>query len=316
MSIWLKTTVTATTVLAVAVTSGTLQPTPDFSGIGEANGWSCSNIFITCSSQLKKELKDNSYNNEDLVRKLLKDSNWEQPSPLLPRVPKEPGIQPMFQIRSIKKADKIALKKMPDGGYVLARITADRSGSEDARYGIGRRTSNAAGVTSNEFFIVANKFDINDKREFEKGLKVATWEIWGIAGNDGERRLVKIGEQTGDVRYCGPAHQTSYKERSAKFLRCSTIGALHALRADASFSARLLGMRETEFSSLKADDRRVSIDRMIEAIRATAGGPQLKAFSSSEQARIASLRDEINDPTNPAWMACGVGCCTADIVPF
>ena len=289
----------------------------DYSEIGNSNGKACTSIFVSCTSDLKKSLKDPAYNRESLVLHLL-DGGWEALSEPVRRFPASPGVPqsgPTFQIQSISKADKISLRKMAKGGYVLAKIIANPLGPEDDRYGIGSENTTSAGVSSPEFFIIAKDFDVSDDTPYEMGRKVATWEIWGIAGKAADRKLVLVGRRTGHVRYCGPAHPTSYKERTAKFLKCTTVDRLYGLRSDVSLTARLLGIPEKDMASIGPEDRRVSLDRIIEAIRTVAGGSGSPSIFGPELLRIRALRDEINDPANPAWMACGLGCCTADIVP-
>ena len=316
MNMWIK-----SALIMAAAAAGTAEGVHqtrnhDYTQIGKPNGQACNGFTIKCAGFLTKSLSDPTYNKEALVESL-QNIQWEQPAypSRRPRAdnPEDTLNGPVFTIQSIPKAHSVALAKMPKGGYILARIIADPNGPEDSRYGIGQQSTAEAGVKEPIFFIVVTAFDTTDSTPKEGGRKAAKWEVWGISGSPRSRKLVRVGTKSGNLRYCGPAHPTSYDDRTAKFLKCTTIESIYALRTDKALSAQLLGIGDKEMSAIGSEDPRISLDRYIAAVRSIANNSaKAQSFSVGQLRRIQQLNFEINNPKNPAWMACGLGCCTAD----
>ncbi len=309
--------IAAATAVAAGITHLALpQPGHDFSKIGQANGQACNGSTVKCAGELRKPLTDATFNKESLVKGLL-DIRWEQPSypTRRPRADQAGDIStwPIFTIQSVPLAQNVKLVGNNVHGYVLARIIADPSGAEDDRYGISKATAQAAGVKDGIFFVVVNRVDVSDTQIEKSSRKLARWEVWGVSGVVGARKLVRVGTKDGYFRYCGPAHPNSYENRTARFLSCETVESLYALRLKKSLAANLLGISPAQFTAISPEDPRVSLDRLIAAVRSTANNAvRLRAFLPNEQIEIKRLAQAIDDPANPAWMACGVGCCTAE----
>ena len=70
--------------------------------------------------------------------------------------------------------------------------------------------------------------------------------------------------------------------------------------SEVALSARLLSIPEKDMASFGPEDPGVSLDGIIESIRTAAGSLGSPTILGPELLRIRALRDEINDPANPA----------------
>ena len=63
-------------------------------------------------------------------------------------------------------------------------------------------------------FVLVDRYEVT--HEIGRGGYAVVYRA-GIAGKVPDRKLGPVGRRTGHVRYCGPAHPTSCKERTANF---------------------------------------------------------------------------------------------------
>ena len=208
----------------------------------------------------------------------------------------------------------------PRQAVFVAQISADLSQAPDADYGTGKTNF----PVYREFYIVIDEY-IPDKTKYKHdSYKAGTFSIYGVGtfqGSSGpETRLVQVGKLKGKFRICGQKHSDEVKKQGAQFLSCAAQMKQSVLLKDNPSLANALGNRSLHdaISRLDSLPSRRDLLSANAAIRRKAFQAGLDLFLpparlDAKSALASTLLKLLMDTSDsPAWMPCGVGCCTAD----
>lgn len=247
--------------------------------------------------------------------------NFEKEQPAVGRLPGQ-----ALRIAQIKGIEKIGMldvslpSERKDRGLVLARIRASMSTPRlDAIYKVGPNAGGHAHLRE-EFFVVVEDLD-PDYAQYQpqRGYKVGAWHIYGIdsvqVSNGWEERFVEVDPQnTGKLRVCGEQHSDGIKKQGAQWLTClNATGLTQLLRANRSL-AEALGSKSLQAAVLA--NRRSPLMQGEPSSYPDWVKSQLDSFVKDHKIQLDTAQHDflikILIEDNPAWMPCGVGCCTAD----
>jgi len=272
--------------------------------------------------------RNTAYTHADWVAKELNRSGqlhaWRRPSAPTLRTPAQGSDpQPTFTIRIVKSSEKIRLRDM--GGVspkelLIARIDVAPGSKIDTRYGIG----DMPGMDTSFYLAVRNfTYKSGDTPDpVRQSYKVAEWKIFGIKkGTAGQRdALVRVGN-TGVLRWCEMTHQRNDRKGGARFMTCPNAALVSDIATDSMLANALAARTEsTGQALLSAIDFEAKGPKTQTAIQAALNrilypgnaaeiltrGPLIQEWSQ----RLAKIYAD--EPGSPAWLTCGIGCCTAD----
>ncbi len=237
--------------------------------------------------------------------------------------------RPKFGLSVISDSRQVPLAKFPTtpGGLILGQFEVKKNQELDMRYGISHaRTKD---YVNRKFFIVIDGWN-PEQRERNKGFTFATWRVYGILkgqGNDPDR-FVRVGSNAGAFRWCTMPHDAADQGTGVRFLSCIGASTVQAVSMDTAvktiLAARpvqqgksLIDAIEYELNLQKAQPYRVTTEQLSSILKERifaklpTDGPSSfpKLFTADIMTTLAGALDL---PENPAWLACGIGCCTAD----
>jgi hypothetical protein len=196
---------------------------------------------------------------------------------------------------------------------VMAKIHASGDvGAWEARYNI-----KIAPSTSRDYFLVFDPWPTGVTEEKDEVL-VTAWHLYGINLAQGSTKATVFEASSGTYRICTMTHDSYERLDGARFMTCRQANRLSRLRSNAMVSSALKQRGQSLFQAVGAENAApsdtVELQRLLKSLldsRPTAGGAKV-----SSQTLTAWTRDIaetlVDDPNAPAWMTCGVGCCTAD----
>ncbi len=282
-------------------------------GNGGEGFWalSCRGTFAwRCVGWIGDSLSADDSQNDDVLVERLSNAQWEIPSVPTRRKPKDklPMEQwPVHTIQSMPNPQKIKLSGMSAYGLVVARIIADPTGAVDSRYGIGGLVSLTPNDFSSTFYMVVKDYKPQEEITADSSRPVATWSMYHVRGPKGARRLVKVGN-SGSFRWCRHTHMKEREASAAQFITCTISAELDLLRADASFMSFASTANDALQSRPDGKAATIPLDRLLTFVKSVPAEKIPEAF----RPRILVLRRKLESGENPAWVTCGVGCCTAD----
>lgn len=305
------------TVLLVAATfacDGNSGKAALLSNPGDGDGLDCDWSILDCDGRPPKTMFPISNADAAPLGKWMNGRKWMKTSPWIPREPEvADGPQPQFQIMAINEAHRVRLRKIGVKGFVFAHIRADPNGPKDKRYGIGLRPD-----LTQDFFIVVNDVDIDNKQPFPDSWKVANWYVMGIEADT--ERLVRIGN-TGGFQWCRADHDKAQRKLGSNFMKCIAQKSFDSLAHLPAIKVELQGRSLQEelinalFPSTRPALTTADMSRQIISTESVQNA-QRTIFSGKTMldpeaiALIVGIFRNISE--YPAWMVCGSGCCTAD----
>lgn len=204
---------------------------------------------------------------------------------------------PEHRVSAIADAHRIDMSGIGAHGLIIARIRIEQDkGLPDKRYGITKRPASGGPEFERDFYLAI--FNHTPNGDVQMGGKaVASWQVLGITKQG--KQLVAIGT-SGKFRDCVEPHPPV--PLTASFRTCVFHNLLAKAAANASLKAT--GVKSiTVFEGLHQLVAKGPTAR-DEIARALAG-----LLPESE---IRQILDEISGELAPAWMSCGLGCCTAE----
>lgn len=208
-------------------------------------------------------------------------------------------------VRAIVGPTHYAFRDLGTRGLVVARITGDADGPDDAIYGIGASRTKG---WQDDFFLVIEDVQLPQPPVGEKpeSYRVARWNLVGI---DANRKLGVV--SYGTTRFCKRMHSDADRKRASRFISCSLMTLLsQAVAGDTALS-------------------RIGVDRLLDSLRLL---PPVAAATSDSgeflrRTADAGIRAKVDammvirrvlreEATDPAWVVCGIGCCTAEDPQF
>lgn len=272
----------------------------------------CRGTFSSfCVGWIGAELsKDSTTANDEALIAKLSEERWEAPAAPTRRTPRDKSLStpqwPMHTIQSMPNPKKIQLSSMSKHGLVVARIIADPTGPVDARYGIGGMVSAGVEQLSSTFYLVVKNYNPADEKEGSSSRRVADWSIYHVQGEAKKRRLKRVGSQ-GSFYWCRHAHETAQTQRAAQFMTCEGYTELENMQKE-GFFAKALASSPASLATDADKVRQLPIDQLIRFVRSMPA-------AGADSARIVRAQRLLDSEKSPAWVTCGVGCCTADESP-
>ncbi|AHG87765.1 hypothetical protein J421_0228 [Gemmatirosa kalamazoonensis] len=236
------------------------------------------------------------------------------------RVAREPktgtGPGPQFRIAMTWDAEFVPLSKLKQRALVVARIEADGdpNAPEDKLFGINRRGTRL----EREFYLVIEPFRFDGTGQPPANPvqhKVSQWHVYGVDAQT--RELVPVGNSRSFYR-CDHAHDGDEKMTGAAFMTCDGMRML-ALKAN---SALLREPLDRYRATLPVQRSRT--DALLQWVNgvgldATTLPQRLAEFTGVRDKSSPAIRRDAadlarllrNQPSDPGWMTCGLGCCVA-----
>lgn len=204
---------------------------------------------------------------------------------------------PEHRVSAVADAQRVDVTRIGTHGLIIARIRIEQDkGLADKRYGITTRPATGGPEFERDFYLAIFDYKANGGVDMG-GIAIATWKILGVTKQN--KRLVAIGP-SGTFRDCTEPHPPI--PVTASFRSC----VFHDLLAKAATSASLTspGLKSaTVFEQLH------TLASKGPSARGEFAGALAGLLPDSE---IKRLLDEISGELAPAWMSCGLGCCTAE----
>jgi len=308
----------------------------DYSGFGKDDRWGLLRCFDRgfwkfafkkCAGYPPSSLpwaNDLDARSEATLLEWIRARRWGPSSGAVERQPVDAAIPrtewPKLSVQSIEKPRDFSLSLIPARGSLLGKITVERGGVADRRYGV----SGLGGAYEKEFYVVASGFIARDQREPDNitavgpSRLISSWYILGVRIEGGQRRVVRVGN-TGTIRWCGHPHREAKENgTSSAFLKCAVQPTYLAIVGNRALRGRLMAFPKM------ADDTSGGASSMSPQWIATVGARYANTMksrtanspSSSEDKQHLELLNqflESYDPfTDPVWITCGVGCCIAE----
>jgi hypothetical protein len=215
----------------------------------------------------------------------------------------------------------LATPPQSDRALVVARIEADMTPTapRDDYYDIGPRSGMHL---RKEFFLVVDDFTPLPNDVTHDGYPVSRWSVYGIdsvpdAQGKIHPQLVELPDKHGFFRLCAVHHPAHVRSGGGQFLSCPDATAYAAV-LDSSVTLRAVLRGRSIFDvvfAYPAGSRVAPLTRDAWTARVTT---QLTSFlrdrspQLSEPHRQVLLRVLVNAFEAPAWVPCGLGCCTGD----
>lgn len=227
-----------------------------------------------------------------------------------------PGVPAqIFSIRSVADARSMRLDAPRQRPVVIARIVANPEGETDTKYHIGRGYTDSKGF-ANTFFIAVSPYKVKLDGNKES-REIGRWRLYGIrtvknkAGK--QIRFVSKPLQNGSFRWCNHPHPDSLQYYGAQFQTCPVAKSMLAVETqlrtkgilgNASLLSLLVGTRFTANTRAKvtAEDVNILLERVFP--------DKAKNITDEQKLTIKTALNEFDSA--PAWVSCGVGCCTAE----
>jgi hypothetical protein len=208
-------------------------------------------------------------------------------------------------IRAIKGPENYALRRLKDRGILIAVISGDPVSKKDKRYGIGGWS--ATDGYENNFYLVASGVTM-DSPVVPVSRKIATWTLYGIRRN----QLVEV--STGTLRWCEHDHANmdDLRKLGASFIACRLVPPLAEFVARAKVLDKI--GKVSLFESIVAVQRTAGATSTISQLDADIVRTWANRYGiAATPADIKLLQDVfIDEPFAPAWVVCGIGCCTVE----
>lgn len=228
------------------------------------------------------------------------------------------ATQPPIRLRvhAIDGGDRVWVAKLHKKGTVMVRIDADdMSRGPDAVYGIGKIPGRDL---TGKFFLVVEQFDASAGSTAD-AVRVSRWHIYAVErDNHGTERLNPLDPaRSGTFRLCRMPSPSSVKYLQASFASClhahQTLAldtlpdVRRALKSQSILTAFIEGRPDIGIAPLARTVgfhgfTAVSVRSRLDSLQVPLGEPYLTTF-----AEIVRALD-----TDPVWVLCGLGCCTAD----
>lgn len=249
----------------------------------------------------------------------IKNSQWNKAKERNKRKTNDPSQFGEVDIRVIEDSKHVQLKDLARGGVVMARLDVRSMPAEEARYGITKEHVKTYGK---QFYIVVDLVQDNPSVPTNGGLPLGRWRIYGVTKAT-PHRLEQVGTKEGINRYCLDAHTPQQQLDGARFQTCPGASYLAGIERIKVIS-RALKDRESLLSAIERVNTEVDKERKplhqftsqdvklaLEAIVGPGATSELESALTGDD--IEKIRKILEDfPTDPAWMTCGIGCCTAD----
>lgn len=309
--------------MLVAVTSANAQssqatphsPVADYEGIGNDGVIGPMRCFDTsrfllnvrkCSGYPGKPLGIVGEDDEKLIDRLER-LNWGPMSEWSERAPAVAGQPtPLMSIQVMPAPRKFQLKSISSDGIIVARIWTRTNSAKDKRFGIGGPSTSS--TLDSVFYLAISGYDAADTRDVTANgdslfsRKVSNWYVYGVSkGSKTNRRILVRAGNTGTFRWCGITH--SYKEEAAMFTNCEKY---HKL-------VQTVALRNKSNPRTKFTVN--SVLREIRAGVAAKSAIRLKDFGDYANP-VEYWEKFLRTAEDPAWMPCGGGCCTADVLLY
>jgi hypothetical protein len=221
-----------------------------------------------------------------------------------------------FWLRTLEGAPA---RRLPQVMFV-ASLSARMNQPPDDDYGAGK---NKDGIPFfREFYIVIDGYTSDPAGDYVRNsYKAGTFSVYGIGtfqGDDGpEDRLVLVGTEHRKFRICAAMHSPTVRNEGAQFKSCDAATQLSdLLKVNAPLASALAG-RSLYQAVAPIDRARIGVTSAEAPVREKALTEALDAFIQRHHLNAQVLRQPLltmllDESTDPAWMPCGVGCCTAD----
>jgi hypothetical protein len=236
--------------------------------------------------------------------------------------------RPQKQALEIAQIDDIQRFWLPDLGSVtdvgkramfVARLSADMSQDPDDDYGAGRRTA----PMYKQFFIVMDSYAPDAATYTHDSYQAGTFSIFGVASRQvGDAPMDQLEQvplnKTLYFRICAAMHSQAVKNQGAQFKSCDNATKESQLLKDNPPFADALRGRSIFDAIARLDFPNVRDLRSPNASlrqRAMTAGLDLlmtRSRSRADALRASAMELLLGTSDDPAWMPCGVGCCTAD----
>ncbi|MEP6765675.1 MAG: hypothetical protein ABJB66_15270 [Gemmatimonadaceae bacterium] len=290
-----------------------------------------------CDSYPTQDITNPNAQNDQYIAEYLKNLRWGADTIDFVRKPADPQKQaPTFRIASSLNAQHRNFAKVVAGatyGFAFAQIEADPKGSKDSMYGIGE----LAGSWDNHFYLVQKNFDISFWKHLGLTLNrssapAGSWVVIGIEYIGKEKHARLVGKKTGTFRVCRHTHSDRTRAVGAYFINCeqqeNAMEIQHSLNSPKARGVSVAGIAQVNvfaaiskairIKKLKTDssggvvwaqnstnNKNVSAEAVSEAL-----GSIFFQLSAKQKQHLLDIVGGYE--LSPAWMTCGIGCCTAE----
>jgi hypothetical protein len=220
------------------------------------------------------------------------------PTAPISRRPANPGADATLAAEVVINPERVALRNLTQRGLVLARLIGNADGVLDDFYRIGEPTT--AGMTDTFYVVFEGYSGPPTNAPTARSYKIGTWRLYGIS-NSGT--LIDT-RRTGKLRWCHMNHPDSDRYLGSRFAFCDRVPDLTRIEAMATLSPQLAGKTLLETLRLRTS---------------------LNYFSPLTLDSLSTFRLALNDDDletvwrasaeeyfAPAWITCGIGCCSVD----
>lgn len=255
------------------------------------------------------------------LREWLANVRWTDSVPHLRRVKGGEGRRKEMWVSTIRDAHKVPLTQLRSGTLVAARISGDPEQDEDVEYGIGGENTKNKDL-GKDFFVVLQAFEPPGRLSKVKAVRqvtIAKWRLYGMKKDKSQLIVV----DSGSLKFCRHTHYASSMTRSARadFLRCQDVGSELKATHDLLHDPRL---QEPTHKALREALVSASLGEILRAVKPGVAMPatvtaevrarRLSLDTLLGKTRASQLYRDQDEASAfaPAWITCGIGCCSID----